>query len=208
MDSSYLQNYSNLIFSLWFIKSFVAFEWKVLSFNQLWPKNSKLTYLDRLPLKVQPSPLTELAWDSKEHQDNAPNLMHSIFNECDHPCEMNSQKPGNSQEFLENPRNSNLLPDMQINKIEKPWNFWEYLGISENTYGNLWEFHLWRWTVIGICGNNYLGTQKDIKIIYRNSWEFPEIPENLSQFGLTTNFKFNSHKGLFPIKVCTLNEFT
>ena len=53
---------------------------------------------------------------------------------------MNSQKPGNSQEFLENPRNSNLFPDMKINKIEKPWNFREYLGISENTYGNFWEF--------------------------------------------------------------------
>ena len=38
------------------------------------------------------------------------------------------------------PRNSNLFPDMQISKIEKPWNFWEYLGISENTYGNFWEF--------------------------------------------------------------------
>ena len=73
------------------------------------------------------------------------------------------------------------------------WEFQEIPTLKVNCLWNLWE---------------YLGTQKDIRIIYMNSWEFPKIPENLSQFGLTTNFYFNSHKGLFPIKGCTLNEFT
>ena len=29
---------------------------------------------------------------------------------------------------------------MQISKEERTWNFWEYLGISEKTCGNFWEF--------------------------------------------------------------------
>ena len=47
-----------------------------------------------------------------------------------HPCIMKPPKPGNT----------NLFPDMQISKNEKPWNFWEYLGVVENTCGNFWEF--------------------------------------------------------------------
>ena len=27
-----------------------------------------------------------------------------------------------------------------MSKDEKPWNFWEYLGMGENTRGNFWEF--------------------------------------------------------------------
>ena len=35
------------------------------------------------------------------------------------------------------PRNSNLFQDMQMRKVEKPWNIWEYLGMGEK---HEWEF--------------------------------------------------------------------
>ena len=27
-----------------------------------------------------------------------------------------------------------------MSKDKKPWNFWEYLGMGENSSGNFWEF--------------------------------------------------------------------
>ena len=27
-----------------------------------------------------------------------------------------------------------------MSKDKKPWNFWEYLGIGENSSGNFWKF--------------------------------------------------------------------
>ena len=113
---------------------------------------------------------------------------------------MNSQKPGNSQEFLENPRNCNLFSDMQINKIEKPWNFWEYLGISENTYGNFWEF-------LGIPRNSNFEGELSLEFVGIIIWEpkkvlelFIGIPRNsrkLKSIWLNYEFKFNSHKDYF-----------
>ena len=53
---------------------------------------------------------------------------------------------------------------MQMSKDKKPWNFWEYLGMGENTSENFWEFLgipniskfkencLWNlWELLGIC---------------------------------------------------------
>ena len=92
---------------------------------------------------------------------------------------MNSQKPGNSQEFLENPTNSNLLPDMQINKIEKPWTF------CENTYGNLWEF-------LGIPRNSIFEGELSLEFVGIIIWEpkkilklFIGIPGNSQKFQKT-----------------------
>ena len=62
-------------------------------------------------------------------------------------------------------------------------NFWEFLGIPNNSNfkGEL-EFQLLEF--VGVFKN-----PKKIGI-YGNSWEFQKIPEKLSQFGLTTNFYF------------------
>ena len=37
-------------------------------------------------------------------------------------------------------RNSNLFQGIQMGKDKKPWNFWEYLAMGENSNGNFWEF--------------------------------------------------------------------
>ena len=64
---------------------------------------------------------------------------------------------------------------MQVSKDEKPWNFWEYLGMGESTSWNFWEFlgnipnnskfegnRLWNfWDLLGIA--------KTPMIIYGNS---------------------------------------
>ena len=68
-----------------------------------------------------------------------------------------------------------------MSKDKKPWNFWEYLGMGENSSGNFWEF-------LGIPNNskfkgNCLWISWEILgIADTHQWEFMGIPTNSQRF--------------------------
>ena len=83
------------------------------------------------------------------------------------------------RESLGNPRNSNLIPDMQISKNKNlgiSGNIWVWVETPMGIFGNsseLQKIPTLKVNCLGICSNIW-ESQKDIslRIIYGNSWEF------------------------------------
>ena len=73
-----------------------------------------------------------------------------------------------------------------MSKDKKPWNFWEYLGMVENSSGNFWEFlGSLKETVSGFHGKYWeLQTHTN-----ENLWEFLGILNDSKNFKVIVNLK-------------------